>query len=64
MVLISSLNRLSPEAAILMPPEIVLPFQGAIEQGIENLLPKFFNAYDFRLGFKKASCIPLFHICT
>lgn len=63
-VLVSFLNRLSPEAAILMLSEIALPFQGATEQGIENLAPKFFNACDFRLEFNEASCIPLFHIYT
>lgn len=47
-VLVSSLNRLPPEAAVLMLSEMVLPFQGATEQAIETLAPKFFNAYDFK----------------
>lgn len=50
MVLVSSMNRPSPETAILMLSEIGLPFQGATEQGTEHFAPKFFNAYDFRLS--------------
>lgn len=40
-VLVSSLNRLSTEAAILIILKMVLPFQGAIEQGIESLSLNF-----------------------
>lgn len=63
-VLVSFLNRLSPDSAILMLSEIALPFQGATEQGTEDLAPKFFNACAFRLEINKATCIPLFHIYT
>lgn len=40
-VLVSSLKILSTEAAILIQSEGFLPFQGATEQGIENLSLNF-----------------------
>lgn len=63
-MLLISLNRLSPEAAVAMLSESVLPFQSATDQRIENLAHKFFSDFDFRLDFNKAFCIPSCHIYT
>lgn len=63
-MLLISLNRLAPEAAVTMLSESVLPFQRATDQRIENLAHKFFSDFDFRLDFNKAFCIPACHIYT